>query len=1637
INLIQGLFFDSSIQKLYAYGYSHDQNWNLGCYLVRLNLDGTLDSSFNNNHIFSYGFITSVTTDSTSHSLYVAGSFSDLDNTDVHNVIKLSSSGVHDTTFSIGPDGFTGGVQKIVFDSSIQKLYVAGTMTSFNGSAISLLVRLNPNGTLDSSFSTGSGFGEAYGLTNFSLDQSQQKLYVGGYFTSYQGVKANAIIRLLANGESDSTFNSGSGFDSVWSQINSILFDSDHRKIFIGGWLPTYNQNWIGHFVFLDEDGSLYNTGLDLSVPHLNVVPNSSQSIAASGGQAPYSYSIVLGGGTINQSGVFVAPPMASRVRVRVQDSSVPPLSSEVTLNVFEPLVSSPSLVAFYKINEQRSLSVAGGLAPLRFELLSGAGTLNENGIFVAPEVAGISLVRVTDSINSYVLVEIRTTEPLQITPSRLKITGGMTTTFVAKGGVAPYSYSLGADLGVIGLMTGVYTAPTADGLTTVYVRDANGNTAISLVEVVGVNSPIEILPASFALAVNSSYHLGAKGGSGHYTFSKISGGGSVDAKGLFTAPAGTGTTIIEVSDGTSTARSTVTIVSAMSFYPSFLTTSIGVPTHLNVEGGVPPYRYQIVGGMGSVQSDGVLTASQVGKIVVNVSDSRNAWASITVDVNDLMQIVAASERVMREGIIKLQVFNGAADYTYSIESGGGELSDASNTQGVVYLKAPASIGVVRVKATDRLQQASFLDIQVTAMSPFVMYPSNSTLIFRDRPITSIEPLLVMGDLPTRYQVKEGCLPAGLSLNETTGVISGTATAGQGQVICSIVVSNSGGYSEALLTMIVQPESSFSIVSPAGGSSVSGFQIFSGACIDDFDVEVTSEDQFLINTVSKNVEPCKDGKFSFGINFWGAVNSSRTMQFRQANKTITQSVIYQPSGWATVRYGPDGPLNKMLKDPDSGKIYIGGNFTAIEGKPSRALARLNLDGSLDSSFDIGEGFDGFGGVRALAIDSVNKKLYVGGYFNSLNGKSYNRLVRLNENGSIDTAFDVGTGLNEYVTSLAFDSLNQKLYVVGYFTTYKGATANRILRLNTDGSVDTQFNVGTGFDNYPTAMAYDDINQKIYIGGHFSSYNGVAANKIIRLNTDGTRDTNFLVGTGFNGGVHALAVDRTNKKVYVGGDFTAYNGTTSTTATKKVALLNDTGGLDTSFSIAHSYTYLYALNFDESNSKLYVGGFAYSPTTVNLARLNANGTSDSTFIKGQGLDTYVFDFLYDSTNQKLYIGGSFTTYDGKLSLYFKRLNQNGSIDTSFKSVNTGFNGQVNVIKRDDRSGKLYVGGNFTSYGEQSVNYLARLNSDGTIDSTFNIGTGFNSRVWAIYIDQVNDKIYVGGGFNSFNGSTAAGIVRLDMNGTIDSGFSTGTGFSGTVNVITLDSSNQKLYVGGSFYGYQGGGTRGLIRLNLNGTIDNGFVVGTGFTMGNYVTTIHQLILDSTNQKLYVGGYFTNYNGTAINHLARLNLNGSVDSTFTIGLSNSTSSGIYAMVLDSTNQRFYIGGTFTNYGSSLRNRLAAIKFDGSLDSSFDPGTGISNSNQSVQTIAFDSAKNRLYVGGLFSIYNNATAANLIALKTDGAVDSSFRVGAGYNNYVFALYLEPSSGELLVGGSFKSYNYNYQGHLSKISDNGSLAP
>jgi hypothetical protein len=358
----------------------------------------------------------------------------------------------------------------------------------------------------------------------------------------------------------------------------------------------------------------------------------------------------------------------------------------------------------------------------------------------------------------------------------------------------------------------------------------------------------------------------------------------------------------------------------------------------------------------------------------------------------------------------------------------------------------------------------------------------------------------------------------------------------------------------------------------------------------------------------------------------------------------------------------------------------------------------------------------------LLWPTIQLNLYLGGAFTSYNINTSNRIISLNLDGSINTAFDIGTGFSNIVFHIT--KYIDKFYISGSFTTYNGTSANRIISLNLDGSINTTFNYGTGFSTNSRAILFN--NDKIYIGGDFIAYKGIGANRIISLNLDGSINTAFDYGTGFNGTVFEDTIIKYNEKLYIGGNFTSYKGVTN----NRIISLNLDGSINTAFNIGTGFNNL-VLGFYIVDDILYVNGnfTSYNGITSNgLIGLNFDGSINRTFVFG-GATVLIQGIL--KIQEKYIVWGEFSSYEGvSVTGNILLLNSDFTRDTSFNSGGSGFNGRTRKLGLFDN--KLYIGGSFTTYNGTSANRIISLNLDGSRNTTFDIGTGLNDSVFALGI-----------------------------------------------------------------------------------------------------------------------------------------------------------------------------------------------------------------------------------------------------------------------------------------------------------------
>lgn len=280
--------------------------------------------------------------------------------------------------------------------------------------------------------------------------------------------------------------------------------------------------------------------------------------------------------------------------------------------------------------------------------------------------------------------------------------------------------------------------------------------------------------------------------------------------------------------------------------------------------------------------------------------------------------------------------------------------------------------------------------------------------------------------------------------------------------------------------------------------------------------------------------------------------------------------------------GAIGGINTMVRLTD-GKYMVGGSLFSWtnlnkHNYPLSRITRLTAAGSIDSvamelinttperplqAYDtlpafnayLGATFDsGVGGVVGLfatpdtgviAVGNFGVHSYIDYRYSSRDAKQLvytrvNNIVRLKENGRVDSTFGYNNaGANGFINA-AIETNDGKVIAVGSFTTFNGTAANRIVAFTKDGDISSAFNVGSGANDEIYSITYNPTRDKIAIAGRFTSFDGQPVAGVVLLNTDGSVDNTFVLGD-LEQRIPTYAYVMNNGRILISGDFVRYNG----------------------------------------------------------------------------------------------------------------------------------------------------------------------------------------------------------------------------------------------------------------------------------------------------------------------------------------------------------------------------------------------------------------------------------------------------------------------------------------------------------------
>jgi hypothetical protein len=788
---------------------------------------------------------------------------------------------------------------------------------------------------------------------------------------------------------------------------------------------------------------------------------------------------------------------------------------------------------------------------------------------------------------------------------------------------------------------------------------------------------------------------------------------------------------------------------------------------------------------------------------------------------------------------------------------------------------------------------------------------------------------------------------------------------------------------------------------------------------------------------------------------------------------------------------------------DSSYVYVCGSFTDVGAIESRGICRLNkTNGAVDSDFanQIGSGAynapgAGIGYISSMVFD--DDYIYIGGKFDFFRGVDWGNIVKLNRNiGNAETSlfsamqnvsgsqYNVGFK-NGKITSIVIDG--DDLYIGGRFATYCSYNSNvkNIAKINKNTAVlDVNFIKTEGVDDLVTALAID--GNDLYIGGKFNNYiaqYGPRSRNAALINKTDASLVETVIESSFNGDVRCTVA--AGDYIYVAGDFTSYNNT----AVDRLAKIHiPTGQLDLTFSLQNPmYQFGQIKSIAIDGNDLYIAGYLiYNSPITSLIKVNKDtGVLDASFAPSIDCNNSGIQKIIVG-NTHVYAVGSFTECNSILRERIVKLDKtSGSVDMDF-DTSVGFDNVPNDIAIE--GDYLYIGGDFASYKNIETISLTKIHKDTALtDPSFSssntkltmqgfYANGQNPAIKSIALDdnyvyvlgehvyKVDDNLLLNKSrslalinstdasisnlaawsFSKEDGSRGTvqnsivdgdyiyltvdnstkfynkivainSLVKIHiLTGLLDTSFNPGTGISGNVNCIAINGDD--LYIGGLFTDYNGSAVQNLIKINKNtASLDLNFDTSSGFNGG-----VNSIAVDDNDSYVYVCGDFTQYKGVDAKRLAKVS-----KTTAALDLNFDTSVGLnswtYYLKLDWDD--LYIGGEFTSYkGDSVSSLIKVNRHTSALDTQF-------TFQSDAGVWRFDLDNSSIFVSGWQSVspYSNFV---IKINKTNGSQDSSFVFKNKRSEFADQLILNGSS--LYVDYSGKTYGEHSVGRVIKVDKN-----
>lgn len=667
---------------------------------------------------------------------------------------------------------------------------------------------------------------------------------------------------------------------------------------------------------------------------------------------------------------------------------------------------------------------------------------------------------------------------------------------------------------------------------------------------------------------------------------------------------------------------------------------------------------------------------------------------------------------------------------------------------------------------------------------------------------------------------------------------------------------------------------------------------------------------------------------------------------------------------------------------ENGKLLIAGSFSTIAGQSRAGVARLLVDGRVDTAF---ANLPVTGGIVTQALEQADGALVISGDFTQVGASPRTRIARLLANGALDTSF--APTVNGVIWAITSDS-SGRLLLGGEFTQVNGVARPFLARLNTDGSLDNSFNLAPNFRVRTLLRLRDD---RVLVGGSFTLIANEAHNHIARLQANGSIDSSF--GLSADDDVYSLA-EQPDRRLLMGGQFMQIGGQ----ARPGLARIRTDGMVDPNFTAFANGPILRIL--PQRDGRIVLGGFF---TTVNnqnaksLARLRPNGSLDFTLaLKPTDVSASVLA-LAQQQDGKLLVGGVFQQIGSVARSGLARYEVNGALETTVTDRNV--TGVVMTVVEPRRTG-IFFAGTFSSVNGSVRNRIAKLLTTHNLDPVF--VPIMSATVFAMAVME-DDSILVGGDFTTVDGQNRTRLLRFTAIDTLDTNYM--PSINDSVRAI-LPQSDGSAYIVGDFTTINGGTRNRVALLNASGDLEN-FDVSVDGPVFSIVRT---------GRNFVIGGNFSNVDGQPRARIARIDAGGALVASFNPGANGI----VLALATEPATNALLVGGSFTEIGGQSRIRLARFDDRGAL-TAFAPQ--VSSDVYSLIPLVDGS----LFIGGNFGAVNGVARGRVARLDALGNLDPNF--DPGFNVQVFGLTAS-SDGKLWAAGNFNLAQGSTRRGLARLS-------